>query len=87
MKTNVAISHEILKMGKEPLFHWKQSLEFIVESSTRSANEVKDVHGLVQKVAEKLFEYLKVLHTKSYVSANGKLVDVERMKSKFFFIC
>lgn len=47
MKTNVAISHEILKIGKEPLFHYKQSLEFIVESSARSTNELKDVHDLV----------------------------------------
>ena len=26
---------------------------------------------------------MKILHTKSFVSANGKLVGVERMKSKF----
>ena len=71
MKNNVVISHEILKKGKDLLFHWKKSLEFIVESSKRSVNELKDVHDLAQKVTEELFEYLKVLHTKSHVSTNG----------------
>lgn len=55
MKTNVSITHRILKMGKDSLFHWKQSLEFIIESSMRCANELKDVHDLVHKVIEKLF--------------------------------
>ena len=49
----------------------------------RYANELKDVHDLVQKVIKKLFEYFKVLHLESYVSTNGKLVDIERMKTKF----
>lgn len=48
-----------------------------------SANELKNVHELVQKVIEKLFQYLKILHIESFMSANGKLVDIERMKSKF----
>lgn len=55
MKTNVAIAHRILKTGKESLFHWKQSLEFVIESSMRSAIELKDVHDMVQKFIEKLF--------------------------------
>ena len=83
MKTNVSISHQILKIGQEPLFHWKQSLEFIVEIYVRFGNELKDVHDIVHKVIENLFEYLKVLHTKSYVSTNGLLVDIEKMKAKF----
>ena len=58
-------------------------MEFVIESSMRSANELKDVHDLVQKVIEKLFQYLKILHTESFVSANGRLVDIERIKSKF----
>ena len=63
MKTNVAMTHGILKIGQEPLLHWKQSLEFKVESSVRSENELKDVHDLVQKVINKIFKRLKVLHT------------------------
>lgn len=43
IKTNVAITHRILEIGKESLFHWKQS----------------------------------------FVSINGKLMDIERLKSKF----
>lgn len=49
----------------------------------KSANELKDVHDLVQKVIEILFQYLNILHTDSFVSTNGNLVDNERMKSKF----
>ena len=46
-KTNISISQGILKIGKEPMFHWKQYLEFIVERSTIFANELKDMHDLV----------------------------------------
>ena len=49
----------------------------------RSKNELKDMHDLVQKVLQKLFQYLKILHTKYFVSTNGKIVDIERIKSKF----
>ena len=83
MKTNVAITHRILKSSQEQLFHWKKSLEFIVEISVWSTNELKDVHDLVQKVMENIFAYLKVLHIESYVSNNGWLVDIEKMKDKF----
>ena len=55
MKTNVAIAHGILKTGQEPLFHWKQSLEFVIENSMRSVSELKDVHDLVQNIIEKFF--------------------------------
>ena len=58
-------------------------MEFIVESLVIYANELNDVNESVQKVMEKIFEYLKVLHTKSYVTSNGKLVDIERMQAKF----
>lgn len=37
-----------------------------------------------EKIIEKLFQFLKILHTKSFMSTNSKLVDIERMKSKFF---
>lgn len=47
------------------------------------ASELKDLHDLVQKIIDKLFQYLKILHIDSFVSTNGKLVDIERMKSKF----
>ena len=49
----------------------------------RSVNELKDAHDLVQKVIENLFQYLNVLHIESFVSTNGKLLDIERIKSKF----
>ena len=48
----------------------------------RSTNDLKDVHDLVQKVIKKLFRYLKIMYIESFVSTNGKLVDIERMKSK-----
>ena len=73
MKTNVSITDGILKMGKESLFHLKLSLEFFIEIFMRSTNELKDVHYLVQKVIEKLFQYLKILHTESFVSTNSSL--------------
>ena len=47
MNKYVAITHGILKMGKESLFHCKQSLEFVIKSSMRCENELKDVHDLV----------------------------------------
>lgn len=71
MKINISIFHGILEIGKEPLFHWKQYLEFIVESFVRSVSELKYLHDLMQKVIENLFEHLKVLHTESYVYDNG----------------
>lgn len=37
----------------------------------------------VKKVIEKVYVYLKDLHTKSYIVPNKKWVDIERMKSKF----
>ena len=83
MKINVSISHGILEIGHEPLFHWRQSLEFIIESSTRLASELKNVLELVQRVIRKLYEHLKVLHTESQVFNNGKLVEIEQMKGKF----
>lgn len=83
MKTNATITHGILKTGQEPLLHWKQSLEFIIKSSIRYEHELKDVQDLVQKVMDKIFEHLKVLHTESYISNNGQLIDIERMKAKF----
>lgn len=86
MKTNVAIIHGILKTGTEPLFHWEQSLEFVIESSTRSTNKLGDVCDLVQKVVDKCFYNLKILHIESFVSTNGKLVDIERMRSKFLTV-
>ena len=58
-------------------------MEFIIEISMRSVNKLKDVHDLVWKTIEKFFQYLKILHKESFVSTNGKLVDIERMKSKF----
>ena len=55
MKTNMAIAHGNLKIGKESLFHYKKSLEFIIESSMRSTNKLKDVHYLVQNIIKMLF--------------------------------
>ena len=46
----------------------------------RSKNELKDVHDMMEKVIEKLLRYLKILHIDSFVPANGKLLDVERIK-------
>ena len=40
------------------------------------------MHDLVQKVMENIFEYLKVLHIESYVTNNGQLVDIEKIKEK-----
>ena len=83
MKTNVVIAHGILKIGHESLFHGKQSLEFFIENSMRFVNELKDVHDLVQKIIDKLFQYLKILYIENLVSTNGKLVEIKRMKSKW----
>lgn len=82
MKTNIDITHKILKSSQQPLLHWKQSFEFIIKISIRSANTLKDVHDLVQKVIGKIFEYLKVLNIESQVSNNNRLVGIERMKVK-----
>lgn len=54
-----------------------------MESFIRSTNEIKDVHDLVHRVMEIIFEFLKVLDTKSYVTSNGQLVDINKKKSKF----
>ena len=58
-------------------------MEFVIEISMRSANELKDLHDLVPKVIEKLFQHFKILHTNSFVSTIGKIKDIERMKPKF----
>ena len=58
-------------------------MEFVIENSMRFANELKDMHNLVKNIIDKLFQYLKILHTESFVSTNGKIMDIERMKSKF----
>ena len=84
MKINVEITHGILKMGTKPLFHWRQSLKFVIESSTRSTIEHIDVCNLVQKFIDKCLQTLGILHIESFVSTNSKLVEIERMKSKFF---
>lgn len=81
MKINVVISHGTLKIGQGSLLHWKQSLDFVIENSMRLASELKDVCDLVQKIIGKLFQYLKILQIESFVSTNGKMVDIKRMKS------
>lgn len=70
MKTNVAIAHAILKTSQEPLIHWKQFLEYVIENSVRFIGELKDVHDLVQKIMDKLFQYLTILYIEYFVCTN-----------------
>lgn len=61
------------------MLHQKESLEFKTESSIKSEHD----YDLVKKVMDKIFEHLKVLHTKSHVTDNDQLVDIERRKAKY----
>lgn len=80
MKTDVATSLGILRTGKEPLLHLKQSIEFKKESLIKAEQELKSVYEDVNKVIEKVNLYLKDLHIESYATENKQLVDIERMK-------
>ena len=46
-------------------------------------HELEDVYDLVKKEMDKIFQYLKFMHTKSYVTNNHQLVDVEWIKTEF----
>ena len=50
------MTYIILKSGKEPWLHWKQSLEFKIESLVKFEHELKCVYDLVKKVMDNIFE-------------------------------
>lgn len=54
MKTNVFMTHGILRSGQEALLHWKQSLEFKIESLVKYEHELKDVYDLVKRLVDKI---------------------------------
>ena len=83
MKVDVATSFGILRTSKEPLLHWKQSIEFKQESLVKAKQELKRVYNSVKEVIEKFYMYLKDSHIKSFITTNNQLVDIERMKMKF----
>lgn len=83
MKTNIVVTHGILKSGQEELLHSKKSLEFNIKRSVKSEHELKDVYDLVKKVMDNIFKHLKVFHTKSYVTNNAQFLDIKGMKTKF----
>lgn len=49
----------------------------------RSTNYLVYVWDLVQKIIDKCFQNIKMLDIEYFVSNNGNLVDIERMKSNF----
>lgn len=55
----------------------------MIQSTKRSLDKLKTVRVLVQKEMDKVFEFLKMLHTNSHVFSGGELVSVESMKAKF----
>lgn len=83
LKSSIVISNGIFKTGQEPLHQWRQSLEFMIESSRRSSNELRTMIELVQREKEKVFDFLKVLHIEYQIFGGDKLVNIELMKAKF----
>jgi len=65
MNTDVIISHGILRTRKKPLHHSKQSTKFKRKSLVKSEQELKSVCGSMTKAIEKIYVYLKDLHTES----------------------
>lgn len=71
MKTDVSMSLGILRTGKESFHHWKKSMEFKKGSIGKSDQELKSVYESIKKIMEKIYVYLKDLHTEFQVASNG----------------